>query len=124
MGKPESPAGPRFREDDAMDARRMVIIGAGGFAREVRWLAEEITAAGGDRYEFTGYVVSEPDKPGPTDSADEILGDFDWLRAHRDRWDCLAMGIGNAAPRLKVLGHSEIPDTHSIRIGSIIGSAA
>ncbi|MCB1184825.1 hypothetical protein KDM41_15460 [bacterium] len=85
-----------------MDARRMVIIGAGGFAREVRWLAEEITAAGGDRYEFTGYVVSEPDKPGPTDSADEILGDFDWLRAHRDRWDCLAMGIGNAAPRLKV----------------------
>ena len=29
-----------------------------------------------------------------------------------------------AAPRLKVLGHSEIPDTHSIRIGSIIGSAA
>jgi flagellar biosynthesis protein FlhA len=28
------------------------------------------------------------------------------------------------APRLKVLGHSEIPDTHSIRIGSIIGSAA
>jgi flagellar biosynthesis protein FlhA len=29
-----------------------------------------------------------------------------------------------AAPRLIVLGHSEIPDTHSIRIGSIIGSAA
>jgi len=32
--------------------------------------------------------------------------------------------LKRAAPRLKVLGHSEIPETHSIRIGSIIGSAA
>jgi flagellar biosynthesis protein FlhA len=32
--------------------------------------------------------------------------------------------LKRAAPRLKVLGHSEIPDTHSIRIGSIIGAGA
>ena len=32
--------------------------------------------------------------------------------------------LRRAAPRLKVLAHSEIPDTHSIRIGSIIGSPA
>lgn len=30
--------------------------------------------------------------------------------------------LKRAAPRLKVLGHSEIPETHSIRIGSIIGA--
>jgi flagellar biosynthesis protein FlhA len=36
----------------------------------------------------------------------------------------MARLLKRAAPRLKVLGHSEIPDTHSIRIGSIIGSAA
>jgi flagellar biosynthesis protein FlhA len=30
--------------------------------------------------------------------------------------------LRRAAPRLKVLAHSEIPETHSIRIGSIIGS--
>jgi flagellar biosynthesis protein FlhA len=30
--------------------------------------------------------------------------------------------LRRAAPRLRVLGHSEIPDTHSIRIGSIIGA--
>jgi len=36
----------------------------------------------------------------------------------------LARLLKRAAPRLKVLGHSEIPETHSIRIGSIIGSAA
>ena len=36
----------------------------------------------------------------------------------------MARLLRRAAPRLKVLGHSEIPETHSIRIGSIIGAAA
>ncbi len=36
----------------------------------------------------------------------------------------MARLLRRAAPRLKVLGHSEIPETHSIRIGSIIGSPA
>lgn len=31
--------------------------------------------------------------------------------------------LRKAAPRLRVLGHAEIPDTHSIRIGRIIGDA-
>ncbi|NRF70305.1 flagellar biosynthesis protein FlhA [Aquincola sp. S2] len=35
----------------------------------------------------------------------------------------IARLLKRAAPRLKVLGHSEIPETHSIRIGSIIGQA-
>ncbi len=36
----------------------------------------------------------------------------------------MARLLKRAAPRLKVLGHSEIPETHSIRIGSIIGGMA
>jgi flagellar biosynthesis protein FlhA len=36
----------------------------------------------------------------------------------------MARLLKRAAPRLKVLGHSEIPETHSIRIGSIIGGTA
>ena len=36
----------------------------------------------------------------------------------------LARLLRRAAPRLKVLAHSEIPETHSIRIGSIIGAGA
>lgn len=35
----------------------------------------------------------------------------------------MARLLKRAAPRLRVLGHSEIPETHSIRIGSVIGSA-
>ncbi len=36
----------------------------------------------------------------------------------------MARLLKRAAPRMKVLGHSEIPETHSIRIGSIIGGTA
>ena len=35
----------------------------------------------------------------------------------------IARLLKRAAPRLKVLSHSEIPETHSIRIGSIIGAS-
>jgi len=38
--------------------------------------------------------------------------------------DAMARLLKRAAPRLKVLAHSEIPETHSIRIGSIIGGTA
>ncbi|WP_372525343.1 flagellar biosynthesis protein FlhA [Piscinibacter sp.] len=36
----------------------------------------------------------------------------------------MARLLKRSAPRLRVLGHSEIPETHSIRIGSIIGRTA
>ncbi|MEK8048902.1 flagellar biosynthesis protein FlhA [Ideonella sp. DXS22W] len=36
----------------------------------------------------------------------------------------MARLLKRAAPRLKVLSHSEIPETHTIRIGSIIGGTA
>ncbi len=36
----------------------------------------------------------------------------------------IARLLRRAAPRLKVLAHSEIPETHSIRIGSVIGGLA
>ena len=36
----------------------------------------------------------------------------------------LARLLKRAAPRLKVLAHSEIPETHTIRIGSILGASA
>jgi flagellar biosynthesis protein FlhA len=36
----------------------------------------------------------------------------------------MARLLKRAAPRLRVLAHSEIPETHSIRIGSVIGGIA
>lgn len=84
-----------------MATRRIVVVGAGGFAREVTWLVHEINRAG-DRYEHIGYVVSDLSRLGPHDSVDQVLGDMDWLDRNRAKVDALAMGIGTPAAKLKV----------------------
>jgi sugar O-acyltransferase (sialic acid O-acetyltransferase NeuD family) len=81
--------------------RRIVVIGAGGFAREVKWLIEEIDRAT-PGFAFVGYVVSDLAKVGEHDSRAKVLGEFSWLRANRSSFDGLAIGIGTPGTRLKV----------------------
>jgi len=92
-----------------VNKKRLVIIGAGGHAREVRWLAESITESADNTaaYDFIGYVVSDTKRTSPHDSADEILGDTSWLVENGASFDCLALGMGYAAPRLKVANELE-----------------
>jgi sugar O-acyltransferase (sialic acid O-acetyltransferase NeuD family) len=81
--------------------KRIAIIGAGGMAREVAWLLEDISAASsqdGSRYATAGFLVSDASRIGPCDSP--ILGDFSWLESNHI--DALAMGIGTPAVRLKL----------------------
>lgn len=80
----------------------MVIVGAGGFAREVRWLLREIERDGNEQFAFAGYVVSDLSTLGEHDSRDEVLGDLRWLQEHRDAFDGLAIGIGSPAARLNI----------------------
>lgn len=81
--------------------KRIVIIGAGGQGREVRWLIEEINAVE-QKYAFLGYVISDLGKISKHDSTEEILGDYQWLRQNRDRIEAVAIGIGSPAARLRV----------------------
>ena len=85
------------------DRKRIVVIGAGGFAREVRWLIEEINAVS-PGFEFLGYVVSDLAKLGEHDSREDVLGDVDWIRAAKGRVDAAAIGIGAPAARLRLAG--------------------
>ena len=81
--------------------KRVVIIGAGGFAREVAWLIRDINLIDA-QYQFLGYAVSDLAKLGAHDSASETLGDFDWLARNISSIDCLAMGIGSPAPKIRI----------------------
>ncbi len=83
--------------------KRVVVVGAGGFAREVAWLISDLEAAG-EAFHFEGFVVSDLDHLGEFDSHDQILGDFSWLEANRTRFESLAMGIGNPATKAKLVG--------------------
>lgn len=79
--------------------KRIAIVGAGGFARELAWLIEDISAAANDdagRYTTVGFLVSDVSRIGPYDSP--ILGDFHWLESNQV--DALAMGIATPAVRL------------------------
>ncbi len=81
--------------------KSIAIIGAGGFAREVAWLLEDISAATNQEasaYVAAGFLVSDASRIGPYDSP--VLGDFSWLESNHV--DALAMGIATPAVRLKL----------------------
>ena len=65
-----------------MEKTSVVIIGAGGFAREV---LDIFDACNQDKlsYEVLGYIVeAKYGAPGTLENEKPILGDFDWLERH------------------------------------------
>ena len=74
---------------------RIAVIGAGGFARELKWLIDELD------HEFAGFYVSDVSRLGDLDSRDEVRGDLDVLGSSQDV-DGLAIGIGNPTVRLRI----------------------
>jgi len=86
-----------------MRRKRIVIIGAGGMAREVASTLYWINR-GEPAFDFLGYVVSDLSRLGARDSSDQVLGDFRWLEQNRDSVDALALGVGSPATRLKLAG--------------------
>jgi sugar O-acyltransferase (sialic acid O-acetyltransferase NeuD family) len=81
--------------------QKIVIIGAGGFARELAWLLGDINRAN-PSYELLGFIVSDLSLVGERDSRKQILGDYLWIEENLDRIDALAIGIATPSPRKKV----------------------
>ncbi len=81
--------------------KRIVVYGAGGFAREVEWLVRDINRVR-PSFEFAGYIVSDTAKLGPHDSASQVLGDESWLERNAGDVDALALGIGSPGPRIRI----------------------
>jgi sugar O-acyltransferase (sialic acid O-acetyltransferase NeuD family) len=81
---------------------KLVVLGAGGMAREVVMLAREMAASQGLDFKFVGYVVTDLASLGSFDSKDEVLGDYRWLQENPGAFDSLALGIGSPKYRLKV----------------------
>jgi sugar O-acyltransferase (sialic acid O-acetyltransferase NeuD family) len=79
----------------------IAIIGAGGFAREVAWLVQDINRAK-PSYEFLGYVVSDMSRLSERDSRAQILGDYEWIEQNLARVDSVAIGIGTPSARKRV----------------------
>lgn len=83
------------------DLLRIVVVGAGGQARDTAWLIEELARAGAS-YHFSGFILSDLKYLGPRDSKERLLGDFTWLERHASEVDALALGIGTPLVRLRL----------------------
>lgn len=81
--------------------KTIAIVGAGGFAREVRWLLDEINSIQ-ESWEFRGFVVSDLSRLGEHDSRELVLGDLSWLDKYRKSIDAVAIGIGSGGARLRL----------------------
>ena len=97
---------------------RIAVIGAGGAAREIRWLIEDINGIE-PSYEFAGYVVSDPDSPGEYDDRDSIVGAFDDLREGRLAVEAVAIGIGSPATRYS-MGERLASDLPTVAMPTLI----
>lgn len=78
---------------------RLVVLGAGGQARDAAWLIRELSRAG-KSFELVGFVVSDLTRLGPYDSP--VLGDESWLDENDSAVDGLVLGIGSPGPRARV----------------------
>lgn len=86
--------------------KRIVVIGAGGQAREVAFVLRNLNAVQ-PRFELVGFVVSDTAKPGAYASTELVVGDFGWLRENRHRFDALALGVGMPATRARLAAELE-----------------
>jgi sugar O-acyltransferase (sialic acid O-acetyltransferase NeuD family) len=86
--------------------KRIAVIGAGGFAREVAWLIRDINRAS-QSLEFLGYLVSDLSALVAHDSREHVLGDYSWIEQNREKLDALAIGIGTPTARLRVAAELE-----------------
>jgi sugar O-acyltransferase (sialic acid O-acetyltransferase NeuD family) len=81
--------------------QRIVVIGAGGQARDAAWLIRELASAG-DPLDFVGFVVSNVASLGERDSPERVLGDLGWLEHHAAEVDAVVLGIGTPGPRARL----------------------
>ena len=79
--------------------RKIVIIGAGGFAREVLDIFEACNKVGQD-HDVLGYIVeSQYGSPGTVFNDKPVLGDFNWFSKHAEEVYAIC-GVG--APQLRL----------------------
>ncbi|CAK7019402.1 MAG: Putative acetyltransferase EpsM [Fusobacterium varium] len=116
-----------------MKMKDVVIIGAGGFAREVAWLIEEINKKN-EQWNILGFIDDNSENVGKSLNGYKIIGNTDYLNEmNKNIYAVIAIGNGKTRKKIVeklkkrkfgILIHPNvsISDTISIGEGSIICS--
>ncbi len=82
--------------------QKIVIIGAGGLARDIVDIFEALNASKPGAFEVLGYIVEAPYAvPGEIIYDRPILGDFDWLAQHIEQVKVVC-GVGSSELRYRL----------------------
>lgn len=90
----------RFMGSNSKKTKDIVIIGAGGFGREVAWLIEEINEANSE-WNLLGFIDENKDNIGKVSYGYKILGDLNYFKDKNNLYYVCA--IGNATSRKKII---------------------
>lgn len=83
--------------------KKLYIIGAGGFGREVAWLVERINAIE-ETWEIGGYVDDDISLHGVTKDNYPVIGDFNYLIELSNKSDIYAVcAVGSARVRKTII---------------------
>lgn len=87
----------------------IVIIGAGGFGREVAQLIEEINAVK-KTWNFLGFIDETPEKQNTIINDSPVLGDLSWFKANNKNDLYAAIAIGNPKDKMKLINRAKACD--------------
>ena len=103
--------------------KKLIIIGAGDFGREVSWVAERINAAA-PTWDLLGFVDDTPDKQGAVVDGYPILGPVSSLSSvTEETWVVCSIGTGRTRRRVmeRVLENPALKAATLIDPAAIIG---
>jgi len=89
-----------------MRAKPIVVLGAGGLARETMWLLESVNAACG-AYRPLGYLDDDASKHGQVLCDYPVLGGLDWIESCGEDSLCVVLGVGEPAAKYSLVRRVE-----------------
>lgn len=81
--------------------KKLVILGAGGFAREVAWLVEEINKEN-ETWNLLGFIDENENNHSKIINGYKVLGDFDWFNDKKEIYCVCA--VGNTKSKKNMIG--------------------
>ncbi|MBX0331338.1 acetyltransferase [Oscillochloris sp. ZM17-4] len=85
-----------------LQRRPFIVVGCGGFGKEVLWSAKKLNAAQ-PTYEILGYCDDDPAKRGQVIYGAPVLGSLEQVDAERSAKPCFLCAIGNNQIRARVV---------------------
>lgn len=98
--------------------KEIVVVGAGGMAREVEWIIREINLRQGEVFKFKGYVVSDDESSARAWGDLNVLGDDTFLLSYSGPTLDVVIAIGSPSILSRV--SKKLPDNPHLEFPNLV----